>query len=59
MLILGIETSCDETAASLIEVHPVKSRKAGTPKELFDGVKKYGTNTGPSSALCCGYRDCR
>ncbi len=39
MLILGIETSCDETAASLVEVHPVKSRKAGTLKELFDGVR--------------------
>ncbi len=39
MLILGIETSCDETAASLIEVRPVKSREAGTLKELFDRVK--------------------
>lgn len=39
MLILGIEASCDETAISLLEVYPVKSRKTGTPEELFDWVK--------------------
>jgi N6-L-threonylcarbamoyladenine synthase len=39
MLILGIETSCDETAASLVEVYPVKSRKAGTLRGLSGRVK--------------------
>ncbi|MBI2676362.1 MAG: tRNA (adenosine(37)-N6)-threonylcarbamoyltransferase complex transferase subunit TsaD [Candidatus Yanofskybacteria bacterium] len=39
MLILGIETSCDDTAVAVLEVHPVKSPDGGTTKWLFDRVK--------------------
>jgi N6-L-threonylcarbamoyladenine synthase len=39
MLVLGIETSCDETAASLVEIYPAKSRKAETSGKSFDRVK--------------------
>jgi len=39
MLVLGIETSCDETAASLVEIYPLKSRKVETSGRSFDRVK--------------------
>jgi N6-L-threonylcarbamoyladenine synthase len=39
MLILGIETSCDETAASLVEIYSAKSRKAETSGKSFGRVK--------------------
>jgi N6-L-threonylcarbamoyladenine synthase len=39
MLVLGIETSCDETAASLVEIYPAKSRKAETSGKSFDRIK--------------------
>jgi N6-L-threonylcarbamoyladenine synthase len=39
MLILGIETSCDETAAAVLEVHPVKLPLRGTGFTGFNRVK--------------------
>ncbi|MGD0977498.1 MAG: tRNA (adenosine(37)-N6)-threonylcarbamoyltransferase complex transferase subunit TsaD [Minisyncoccia bacterium] len=39
MLILGIETSCDETAAAVLEVHPVKLSLRDTGFTGFNRVK--------------------
>jgi len=40
MKILGIETSCDETAVAVLEIHPVKSAKPNPEVSgLFDRVK--------------------
>ncbi|OGZ68590.1 MAG: hypothetical protein A3D35_00930 [Candidatus Staskawiczbacteria bacterium RIFCSPHIGHO2_02_FULL_34_9] len=42
MIILAIETSCDDTGIAVLEVHPVKSAKGGAPIKSgqFDWARK-------------------